>query len=207
MAINTGPNRAFLIDANYIKTQYAGYIESNVDDYSIQSYILIAQDVNLQSLIGGYMFRYIMDGIINQQSGGGFVFSDYYQHILVNYIQPGLALWALYQMYPTLLYKGTNKALITRHSDDSSAVGIREMEYIRGQLKNNAEFYDARAIQYITNNVDQFPQYFSSKEINSIKPKSNVYQGGLYLKKNILGTPQGKNNGGCCPDYPRNLLW
>ena len=137
--------KAFIVDSNYLKTQYSGYVDSNVDNNSLESFIILAQDTNLQSLIGYTMYNFIITGLMTNPTGSSF--SSFYQYILVNTIQPSVALWAIYQSYPSLLYKATNKALVTKHSEDSNAVGIREMEYMRNQIKNNAEFYDSRTLE------------------------------------------------------------
>jgi len=185
--------RAFIVDSNYIKVNYPGYVEANVDDNSLQSFIIIAQDNNLQSMIGYNMYQYIVNALITDPTGN--TLSDNYQYILINYIQPSVSLWTVYNAYPTLLYKPTNKALVTKHSDESIAVGIRELEYIRAQIKNNAEFYDARIVEYIQNNVGSFPEYFYTQGVNRITPKSNAYYGGIYL---YGGQYKGSNRGGCC---------
>jgi hypothetical protein len=171
--------RAFIIDSNYLKVNYNGYIDNNIDDNSIESFILLAQDVNLQSVLGYNMYNYIISTLISDPTGNSF--SSYYQYILINYIRPSVALWSIFQMYPSLLYKATNKALVTKHSDDSIATGIREMEYMRNQIRNNAEFYDSRIQEYITNNTNFFTEYYTTSGVNRIKPKSQVYFGGLYL--------------------------
>lgn len=195
-------NRAFIIDSNYLKTQYPGYVEANVDNNAIESFILLAQDINLQSCIGYTMYNYIISQLIIDPTGGSL--SDQYKYILINYIQPEVALWSLYQMYPTLLYKPTNKAVVTKHSDDSNAVGIRELEYLRNQIRNNAEFYDSRIREYITNFVNDFMEYFSTSGVNRITPKSNVYFGGMYLNRGRKGSG---NSGRCCDDPGIKLNW
>jgi hypothetical protein len=197
-------NKAFIVDSNYIKTNYPGYVEANIDNNAIESFILIAQDINLQSNIGYTMYDYIITNLIQDPTGGSL--STYYQYILINYIQQSVALWSIYNMLPTILYRATNKALVTKHSDESNATGLRELEYIRDQVRNNAQFYDSRIREYITNNVNFFQEYFSTSGVNRIRPKSNVYYGGLYLNnKNRKGGYGYGGNSGCCNDYPQPI--
>lgn len=191
--------QAFIVDSNYLKTQYSGYVDSNVDNNMLESFILIAQDVNLQSLIGYTMLNHIISNLMTDPTGS--TLSAQYQYILVNTIQKSVALWAMYQAYPSLLYKATNKALVTKHSDESNAVGIREMEYMRNQIKNSAEFYDSRTLEYIKNNVNEFSEYYTTSGVNRIRPKSTVYFGGLYLG----GT--GRLGNKCCDGPSRELGW
>ena len=185
--------QAFFIDPNYLKTNYPGYVESNVDDNSLASFILIAQDINLQSVIGYTMYQYIISQLIIDPTGS--TLSNQYKYLLVNCIYKSIALWSIFNAYPTLLYKPTNKAIVTKHSDDSIAVGIRELEYLRDQIRNNAEFYDARIIEYIKNYTNDFPEYFTTSGTNRIRPKSQIYFGGLYLNRPLSTSYR-------CQDYP-----
>lgn len=198
--------QAYLIDSNYLKTNYPGYVESNIDDNSLQSFILMAQDINLQSTIGYTMYNYIITTFQADPTGNSF--TTQYQYILVNYIYKSVALWSIFNAYPTLLYKPTNKAIVQKHSTDSNAVGMKELEYLRTQIRNNAEFYDSRTIEYIKNNVNFFQEYFSTSGVNRIRPKSSVYYGGIYIGPSGNRIPNsGPNNGACCNDYPINLNW
>ena len=197
-------NRAFIVDSNYLKVTYPGYVEANIDDNALESFILIAQDVNLQSLLGFTMYNFIIQGLISDPSGNSF--SQQYQYLLINGIQQSVSLWAMYNAYPTLLYKATNKAVVAKKSDESNTVGIRELEYLRDQLRNNAEFYDSRIREYITNNVNDFSEYYYTQGVNRIRPKSNMYYGGLFLRQ--VGRGNNFNaNGGCCNDPGIKLNW
>lgn len=198
--METRNNIALIVDSNYLKTNYPGYVESNIDDNSLESFIILAQDTQLQSAIGYTMYRKIMDTLISDPTGNSF--SSQYTYIIQNYIMPEVALWAIYLAYPTLLYKPTNKAIVTKHSDESNPVGIRELEYLRSQIKSNAEFYDSRIVEYIKNYTNDFIEYYTTSGVNRIRPKSNLYFGGIYLKPSY-----GRPPGGCCIDRGYNLNW
>lgn len=171
--------QAYLIDSTYLKENYPAYVESNIDDNSLNQFILLSQTINIQSNIGYDMYIHIIDQMIID--GSGSTLSDEYQFILINYIYPALALWSIFNAFPSILYKATNKAIVTKHSDESREVGMKELEYLRSQIRNNAEYMDARTIEYIKNNINSFPEYFTTTGVNRIKPKSNNYFGGIYL--------------------------
>jgi hypothetical protein len=196
---------AFIIDTNYLKKNYPGYVDSNIDDNALQQFILIAQDINLQSVIGYNMYNFIITQLMNDPTGA--IFSTYYQYILVNSIYKSVALWSIFNAYPTLLYKATNKAIVAKHSEESDAVSIKELEYLRAQIRNSAEFYDARTLEYIKNNPNFFPEYYTTSGVDRIIPKSQVYYGGLYLGggSNRARTNNGGN--GCCGEKGVNLNW
>lgn len=187
---------AFIIDSTYLKTQYPGYIESNIDDNSLESFILISQDVNLQELIGYTMYNFIITNLISNPTGASM--STQYQFLLTQYIRPVVSLWTIYNAYPTLLFKATNKAIVTKFSDESREVGIRELEYLRNQVRNNAQFYESRVREYILNNTTFFNEYWSTNGVNRIRPASQVYAGNLYLGPSIYR---------CIDNTAINLKW
>lgn len=197
--------RALIVDTNYIKINYSQYIDSNIDDNLLQSCIFMAQDINLQENIGYNMYQYIITGLITNNTGASF--STYYQFILNNYIQPSVSLWSIYQAYSSLLIKATNKAVVIKKSEESDSVGIKELEYMKNEIRNNAQFYDARTREYIMNNVNQFTEYFTTSGVDRIVPKSQVYYGGIYLGNG--GKGRGYFNGGSRygDDNYRTLNW
>lgn len=173
-------NTSYIIKADYLKKYYPGYVESNIDDNSLNSFILISQDVNIQSILGYNMYRYIIDALVSFPTGSSL--SAKYLELLTDFVRPSLALWSIYNAYPNLLYKATNKSVVTKSSDDSNVISIKELEYIRTGIRNNAEFYDSRIKEFIMNNTTDFMEYFTTSGINRVKSKSNTYSGGIYLK-------------------------
>jgi hypothetical protein len=194
--------QAFIIDSSYLKRNYPGYVDSNIDNNSLQSFILIAQDINLQSVIGYNMYNYIITSLMADPTGS--IFSTYYQYILVNCIYKSVALWSIFNAYPTLLYKATNKSIVTKNSEESVQVSVKELEYLKAQIRNTAEYYDARTLEYIKNNPNSFPEYYTTSGVDRIIPKSNVYYGGLYLGG---GSNRNRTNKGCCGEKGINLHW
>ncbi len=120
-----------------------------------------------------------------------------------NFIQPALGLWSIYEATPALNFKLTNKAVSQKSSQYSQPSSRSDVEYLRQQISNNAQFYDQRIREYITNNPTFFPEYFQISGVNRIKAKKNNYFGGLYLPDGFKyrgGIIQRGSNGGCCGD-------
>jgi len=57
-----------------------------------------------------------------------------------------------------------------------SPTNLDNIQWLREQVRNTAEFYSTRIREYIVNNQVQFPEYFNpSQNLLSIKPKWNNY--------------------------------
>lgn len=188
-------NNIYFISSEWIKKYYSGYIEASVDDNSLNSFILVAQSVRIQSVLGYDLYsKYIGD-----IDSTGTVQGVNYKYLMDNYIQNSTALWTIFEALPSLNFHLTNKALSTKSSEYGQPSSRNDVEYMRQAVSNNAQFFDARIREYITNNPAQFPEYYTVSGVNRIKPKTNVYFGGIYLpdRGNLVGTGL-IGPGGCC---------
>lgn len=168
---------AQLIDVQYIFNHYA--IDDNVDSKLIDPFIITAQDLHIQSILGENLYQSIM----NQVASGTFT-SSAYQTLLNNYIQPSLMHFAVYEALPFIHFKLTNKSILQMTSDKSVASGLDVAKYLRDNVRNTAEFYNQRIRSHIINNQSQFPEYYSYFGYEQITPRRTTYFSGLYLPKN-----------------------
>jgi hypothetical protein len=186
----------FFVTPDYIKRYYSGYIDQNLDDDSLNSFILIAQNVRIQSVLGYNLYMRFINDINTSGSPQG----DAYLFLMNNYIQPATALYAIYEMLPSLAFKATNKSLSQKSSEYGQPSSRNDVEYIRNQVLNNAEFYSQRIREAITNNNTAYPEYFQVTGVNRIRAKRNNYFAGLFLPDNFyLGSRNGfQRDERCC---------
>lgn len=170
-------NKAYFITPAYIKDFYSGYIDGNVDDASLNTFILVAEATRIQSTLGYTLYDKLVTDIVATGSPVGVN----YIYLADNFIQPATALWTLYEAVPSLNFKMTNKALSQQSSQYGQPSQRSDVEYIRTGIKNNAEFYDARIKEYILNNQSYYPEYFTTSGVNRILPTRSVYTGGIWL--------------------------
>lgn len=189
-------NTVYFITPDYLKRFYSGYIDQNLDDDSLNSFILIAQNVRIQSVLGYNLYTRFINDIQNFGSPQG----SQYLFLMNNYIQPAVALYAIYEALPSLGFKITNKAVSQKSSQYGQPSSRGDIEYIRNQVLNNAEFYSQRVREYITNNVPQFPEYYQVSGVNRVRAKNNNYFAGLFLPDNFyIGNRNGfQRDGRCC---------
>jgi hypothetical protein len=167
----------YFITVDYIKKYLSGYLDQNIDADALDSFILIAQSVRTQNILGYDLYTKYQNDINTFGSPQG----AQYIYLMNNYIQIETALWTVYEALPSLNFKLTNKALSTKSSDYGQPSTRDDVEYIRQQISNQAQFYDARIREYITNYPSDFPEYFTTTGVNRVRAKENPYFGGLYL--------------------------
>ena len=170
-------NNCYFITVDFIKKYYSGYLDQNIDSDALDSFILIAQSVRTQSILGYDLYTKYVNDINTYSAPQGAA----YIYLMDNYIQQSTALWTIYEALPSLGFKVTNKAVSQKSSDYSQPSNRNDIEYIRQQVSNNSQFFDSRIREYITNNPSLFPEYFTTSGINRIRAKNNAYFGGLWL--------------------------
>ena len=165
----------------FVSTEYIykyTVIENNVDADLINKMIIKAQDMNIQSVLGQRLYKKLLNDCPS--------FSGDYLTLVKDYIQPALAEWLLYHILPFINYKLTNKAVSTKNSDNSNPSGIEDLKWLRSQIRDNAEFYSERIIDYIKDNETSFPEYFLYDD-NELRPSRSVYFSGIYTRRKRYG--------------------
>jgi len=169
------PN-VFFITTTYLREKTP--IQDNVDDDLLNPFILQSQDLELQQIIGETFYDTLKNGVVNNTLNND---EDY---LLRNYIQPMLAQWSFYKVYPHLLAKPTNKSISKERSEYSEPIGLDEMRYMRSAIRDTAEFYSKRLQKYLYDHSQLFPTYASSNSLDNMPKRNNNYYGGIYLPVN-----------------------
>lgn len=150
-------------------------IEKNVDQDKIVPFIIVAQDIHIQSILGSRFYDHLKDGI-----SGGTLNNDE-TSLIRNYIQPAVAFWTFYESYISLNYKTTNKAVSKERSEYSDPLTLDELKYSRSAIRTNAEYYSKRLQKFMIDYNYLFPLYNQSTgKDNVIKQKDN-YWNGIYM--------------------------
>jgi hypothetical protein len=160
----------FLINPSYLKKFYSGYIDGNVDDEQLQTFILIAQNENLTKSLGYTLYsKFITDYTAFCVSGTPLATN--YQYLKDNFIDQALSLWTLYHGMLAFNYKITNKAVVTRTSEQSTTVDVKVLYAMRDDIKNRAQNIIDSMRAYICNHPTYYPEYFSVQGINNPRPE------------------------------------
>lgn len=149
-------------------------INGNVDVELLRPYIKVAQDLHIHRLLGTDLYEKLQNDI----TGG--TLTGNYQTLVDNYIQDALVHWSLYECLPFLGYKIMNKDIVRKSSDNSSPASLDELNYLRETVRNTAEWYTERIIDYLCENNTLFPEY-STNSGADLDPKTTNYYSGMNL--------------------------
>lgn len=150
-------------------------VNDNVDEILLLSNIQIAQDLGLQGLLGTRFYNQILTNAQNQ------TLTQPQQTLLEDYIQPYLLWRATWEALPTLWMRVMNKSVIVGNTEQGSAVGSKDLNYLRNIHENRFSFYAQRLMDYIKNNPSDFPEYFQYTSTDGMPPARENYYSGLYI--------------------------
>ena len=163
-----------------IKLKTFTNINKNVDMDVLKAEIQIAQDIDLQTIIGTLFYNHLL----SQVSSTGNTFNTPETTLVNDYIQPYLIQQAYFQCIPQLMYRTMNRGIVEGTMENAASVDIETMKYLRSIQKQRADFYMTRLQDYllIGKGQNQFPQYVTQSSIDGMIPdRSQKYYNGIAL--------------------------
>lgn len=146
-----------LISESKIKGE--GVLNTNVSPDLILSSIKIAQDQGLQPIIGTGLYNRIQSVI----QDGTICDNLDYKKLLDDYISPYLLYKVIEEIQIPLSFQMRNIGTYTKDgTENTMAVALADLKYIKQFYGNKAEFYGKRMADYICANKTLFPEYSSN---------------------------------------------
>lgn len=175
-------------------------VNQNVDNELLMSNILIAQDLGLQNLLGTKGYNYYINLIKSVQLSGG-TMSTPDRTLLEDYIGPYLLHRAYFESLPVLYMRTVNKALTVGDTEQGKSVGIKEMQYFREIEQSRYEFYSQRLMDYIRNNPNDYPWYWSYSSTDGMPVSKETYFAGIQFEPGLRYPPQRRSWARNLPRY------
>ena len=172
--------------ANYVlfiseeKLKDSTAINLNVDPNLLLPYVRQAQKLYVEPKLGTKLTQTLKDLITAGTIGD--VANAAYKTLLDDYIGDMLPNWALYHCIPFLRFKVENGNIYSKTSETGQALSTEESQHLREEIRNTAEYYTERMIDYICNNNSLFPEY-STNSGADVDPDRNAYYNGMNLER------------------------
>lgn len=156
------------------KLKYFTSVNQNVSPNDLVPYILQAQDIYLQNLIGATYYQSLKSDVINGTVSG----AD--QFIMDNYIGNALLNWALMKALPFLKYKIFNKSVLSPKSETADSITLEELKFLQEECRHTAETYSKRLIEWMVLHPGDFPKYVTPNVLDGQLPdRGNPYYNSL----------------------------
>ena len=165
-------NKVLFLSVDYLRDETV--INGNVDGEVLEPFIIVAQNLHIEQITGTNLYNKLIADITAGSVTG------VYKTLLDDYIQPALLQWSLFECLPFINYNFTNKSISTQDSDNSTAVSLEDVKYLRANIKDVAEYYSTRAIAYLKDNEDSFDELGTNgDDCSDIAASNEAYFSGI----------------------------
>ena len=155
-------------------------INLSVDNEILLPYLRQSQKLYVETKLGTDLNQKLKDlivaGTVNLPVNAA------YKTLLDDYIGDMLPNWALYHCIPFLRFKVENGNIYSKTSETGNSLSTEEAQHLREEIRNTAEYYTERMIDYICNNNSLFPEY-STNSGSDVDPDRNAYYNGMNLER------------------------
>lgn len=156
-------------------------INKNLDMDVLKAEIQVAQDIDLQTLLGSKFYHHLLA----QVSSTGNTFNVDEKILVDDYIQPYLIQTAYFNSMPQIMYRTMNRGIVSGQMENAEPVPIETFKYLRNIQKQRADFYSQRLLDYLLTGRGQnkFPDYNSASTIDGMVPdRVQKYNNGIFLR-------------------------
>ena len=153
-------------------------INLNVDVNLLLPYVRQSQKLYVETKLGTDLNQKLKDLIVAGTVGA--VGNEAYKTLLDDYVGDMLPNWAFYHAVPFLRFKIENGNIYSKTSETGTSLSTEEAQHLREEVRNTAEYYTERMIDYICNNSTSFPEY-STNTGSDVKASTENYYNGMNL--------------------------
>ena len=149
-------------------------LDGNVDTDKFIQFIKVAQQIDIQNLLGTDLYNKISADIIADSLSGDYL-------TLVNsYVQPTLIWFAQMNYIPFAAYQIKNGGVFKHSSETAQNVEKNEVDYLVSKAREYANYYSTRMVDYLCFNDNLFPEYRSNTN-EDISPDTDTTFNGWVL--------------------------
>ena len=167
---------AYVLFISEAKLKDSTAINLNVDVDLLLPYVRQAQKLYVETKLGTDLTQKLKDEITAGTLAGA------YKTLVDDYIGDCLPSWAFHMCIPYLRFKVENGNIYSKTSETGTALSTEEAQHLREEVRNNAEYFLERMIEYVTNNLSSFPEY-STNSGADVNPDRNAYYNGMNLER------------------------
>ena len=155
-------------------------INNNLDPSLIKSNIREAQIIHITRLLGQKLYDRIIDDV-----NGGTLTGDY-KTLVTDYVQDALLYWSYYESLESIYLRPRNNGLLQPQGGDNSlSVDMIVYDKKRQSVKNKAEYFSERLVDYLCFNDNLFPEY-GTETNDDIYPDAGIqFKSPIVFRKTI----------------------
>jgi hypothetical protein len=155
-------------------------LQGAIDADALLPFVRTAQDKYLKNLLGTILFEYLQAQIVANTVDN---LSVYYKDLLDDYIKNALIWYACVEYIPFSSVQFKSNGAVKQQSEQGIAPSKGEIDYLKAQAQQNADYYALRLQNYLIAYSQFIPQYLQSvgNQTQIYPDQSNQYFGGIQL--------------------------
>ena len=168
-------------------------INPNLDDELLNAQVLAAQKIGLQQILGTKFLNYIKEQVKTSSV------TPEIQVLLDEYIADYLIERAYFECLPFIYTRTVSQALIKGQSEEGQTASLQDLKLLRNIAQERFQFYAQRLIDFLCDNIGDYPVYNSQSSKDGLIPDKNQnYFGGIVIPSSVR---KGWNGDGSLPTY------
>jgi len=155
-------------------------LQGAIDADKLLPFVRTAQDKYLMDLLGTVLFDFLQTKIAANTFG---TLSAYYQDLMDDHIKNTLIWYSCVEYIPFSSISFKSEGAVKHISDQSVAPGKNEIDYLKQQAQQNADYYATRLQNYLISFSNEIPQYLESvgNQTQIYPNMANTYFSGINL--------------------------
>lgn len=146
-------------------------LDGNLDTDKFIQFVKIAQEIDVQNLLGTKLYDKISADIIAGTLTGNYL-------TLVNeYVQPILIWFAQVNYIPFSAYTIAKGGVYKHLAENSQSVDKTEVDYLVSKAREYANYYSTRMVDYLCFNNELFPEYTSNTDEDVDPDTDTIFKG------------------------------
>jgi hypothetical protein len=166
---------ALFIDDAYLK-EYSP-VGKSVDVELLFPFVMNAQDIYSQDILGTPLYNDFVSKITNNTP------LTQIEWQLMDLVSRALVYWTVYSALPHIMLRMRNAGVVKTNAENTTNSDLTEMKYLREEMKNLAEFYNQRIVNFLCDNSNLFPLYDAVSK--DIYPSNTQYDSDIYIEPRI----------------------
>lgn len=155
-------------------------INNNLDVDLISSVIREAQIIHITRLLGSPLY----DKILSDVEGG--TLTGNYKTLVDDYIQDSLIYWAYYESLETIYLRPRNAGLVKPTGGENNIdADIALYDKKRQSIKNKAEYFSERLVDYLCYNDSLFPEYGSEVNEDVVADRGSQFKSPIVFRGGV----------------------
>ena len=148
-------------------------MDGNIDTDKFIQFIKIAQEIDVQQLMGTKMYDGLTAAIPNIDQPA----NARWKTVLNDYIVPMLIWYAQSNYMPFAAYQIKNGGVFKHTSENAQSVDKNEIDFLVEKARTNAEWYSRRFIDFMAFNQTTYPEYTNNVNDDIYPSNDSTFNG------------------------------